>query len=164
MEPRIEILEDKKLIGIRMKMSLTNNKTGQLWGSFVPNIKAIKNRLTTDKISMQVYEPSYHSEFNPNNEFEKWAAVEVTDFHDIPTDMEAFTLSGGEYAIFEYKGSGNDNRIFQYIFQTWLPNSAYELDNRPHFEVLGEKYKNNDPTSEEEIWIPIKTNESQKNY
>jgi AraC family transcriptional regulator len=29
------------------------------------------------------------------------------------------------------------------------------LDDRPHFEVLGEKYKNNDPTSEKEIWIPI---------
>lgn len=40
--------------------------------------------------------------------------------------------------------------------KTWLPASDYNLDNRPHFEVLGEKYKNNDPTSEEEIWIPIK--------
>jgi hypothetical protein len=26
----------------------------------------------------------------------------------------------------------------------------------PHFEVLGDKYKNNDPSSEEEVWIPIK--------
>jgi AraC family transcriptional regulator len=32
----------------------------------------------------------------------------------------------------------------------------YELDDRPHFEILGDKYKNNDPNSEEEIWIPIK--------
>jgi AraC family transcriptional regulator len=30
------------------------------------------------------------------------------------------------------------------------------LDQRPHVEVMGEKYKNNDPDSEEEIWIPIK--------
>jgi AraC family transcriptional regulator len=35
-----------------------------------------------------------------------------------------------------------------------LPGSEYFLDNRPHFEVLGDKYKNNDPTSEEEIWKP----------
>jgi AraC family transcriptional regulator len=26
---------------------------------------------------------------------------------------------------------------------------------RPHMELLGEKYRNNDPHSEEEIWIPI---------
>ena len=70
--------------------------------------------------------------------------------------METFTLNGGEYAVFDYKGSSNDGSIFQYIFMTWLPNSEYQLDNRPHFEVLGEKYKNNDPTTEEEIWIPIK--------
>lgn len=156
MEPRIEILENKKLIGYRMKMSLTNNKTGQLWGSFAPRIKDIKNRLSTDKISMQVYDLSYHKGFDPNREFEKWATVEVADFNDTPKEMETFTLTGGQYAVFDYKGSSNDNSIFQYIFMTWLPQSAYELDDRPHFEVLGEKYKNNDPTSEEEIWIPIK--------
>jgi AraC family transcriptional regulator len=37
-----------------------------------------------------------------------------------------------------------------------VTNSKYLLDNRPHFETLGEKYKNEDPSSEEEVWIPIK--------
>jgi AraC family transcriptional regulator len=58
--------------------------------------------------------------------------------------------------FFYYKGSSTDTRIFQHIFETWLPQSGYELDNRPHFEVLGEKYRNNDPESEEDIYIPIK--------
>lgn len=156
MEPRIEILEDKKLIGYRVRMSLTNNKTGQLWGSFAPKIKDIKNRLNTDKISMQVYDKSFYINFNPNIEFEKWATVEVADFNDIPKDMETFTLGGGEYAVFDYIGSSNDKSIFQYIFMTWLPNSEYQLDNRPYFEISGEKYNNNDPISEEEIWITIK--------
>ena len=158
MQPRIEILKEKKLIGNKLKMSLSNNKTGELWGGFLPKIKEIKNNLTTDKISMQVYDSSYHENFNPNSEFEKWATIEVNDFNDIPRDMEIFTLSGGLYAVFNYKGSSNDNSIFQYIFMTWLPNSEYKLDDRPHFEVLGEKYKNNDPNSEEEIWIPIRKN------
>ena len=83
-------------------MSLTDNKTGQLWGSFAPKIKSIKNRLTADKISMQIYDTSYHRDFNPNNEFEKWATIEVADFSDIPKGMETFTLSGGEYAVFDY--------------------------------------------------------------
>ena len=69
--------------------------------------------------------------------------------------METFTLSAGTYVVFEYKGPGNDNSIFQFIFGTWHPNSNYLLDDRPHFEVLGEKYKNGDPDSEEEIWIPV---------
>lgn len=32
------------------------------------------------------------------------------------------------------------------------------MDDRAHFEVLGERYKNNDLSSEKEIWIPIKEN------
>jgi len=43
-----------------------------------------------------------------------------------------------------------------YIMSQWLPNSKYILDHRPHFELLGAKYKNNSPDSEEEVWIPIK--------
>lgn len=155
MKPRIEILKEKKLVGYNLKMSLTKNKTGQLWGKFGPKIKEINNRVTEDKISMQIYDASYYQKFNPDNEFEKWATVEVEDFNNIPNGMNSFMLKEGLYAIFDYRGSSADPSIFQYIYGKWLPNSPYQIDDRPHFEVLGEKYKNNDPNSEEEIWIPI---------
>jgi AraC family transcriptional regulator len=156
MTPRIEILSEKKLIGKRLQMSLANNKTKELWQSFMPRRKVIQNSIGTDLYSMQVYHPLHFNTFDPNNLFEKWATIEVTDFDSIPDEMETYTLPGGLYAVFFYKGSNTDTQIFQYIFGTWLPNSEYVLDNRPHFEILGEKYKNNDPNSEEEIWIPIK--------
>ncbi len=35
MEPRIEILDDKKLVGKRQIMSFANNRTGDLWRSFI---------------------------------------------------------------------------------------------------------------------------------
>jgi len=71
--------------------------------------------------------------------------------------METFTIPAGMYAVFLYKGTPAEfGPTFNYIFNTWLPGSAYEADDRPHFEVLGEKYKNNDPESEEEIWVPIR--------
>jgi len=156
MQPRIENLKEKKLVGKRLTMSLANNKTGELWKSFMPRRREITNNLTNDLISMQVYKLTHFADFKPTNEFEKWAVVEVTDFESVPNDMETFTLTGGLYAVFDYKGSSTDSSIFQYIFGTWLPNSDYLLDDRPHFEVLGEKYKNADPYSEEEIWIPIR--------
>ena len=74
----------------------------------------------------------------------------------LPNGMDTLVLKGGLYAVFDHKGSGADTSIFQYIYGTWIPNSEYVLDERPHFEVLGENYKNNDPNSEEEIWIPVK--------
>lgn len=156
MTPRIENLREKKLIGKQLTMSLANNKTAELWKSFAPRRKEIINGLTTDLISMQVYKPAHFADFKPGNEFKKWATVEVSDFDHVPEDMETFTLTGGLYAVFDYRGSSNDPGIFHYIFGTWLPNSNYDLDDRPHFEILGNKYKNNDPASEEEIWIPIK--------
>ncbi|MGZ3924881.1 MAG: GyrI-like domain-containing protein, partial [Flavisolibacter sp.] len=73
-----------------------------------------------------------------------------------PEGMESFVLEGGLYSVFDYQGLNTDNKIFIYIFKDWLPYSEYELDDRPQFEVLGEKYKNNDPDSQEEIWIPVK--------
>jgi AraC family transcriptional regulator len=154
MSPRIEILSEKKLIGKRLEMSLVNNKTPELWRSFMPRRGEIQNTISSDLFAVQVYEPNYFEAFNPNATFEKWATVEVTDFGNIPTDMESFTLSGGLYAVFELKG--HDIAIFDYIFRTWIPNSKYDLDQRPHFEILGAKYIKDDPNSEEEIWIPIK--------
>lgn len=161
MNPVIKITKEKKLIGKRMIMSLADNKTYELWKSFMPRRKEIRKNLTTELISMQVYDKSYDfRNFDPKATFEKWAAIEVPNFDMIPEEMETYTLSEGLYAVFMYKGAASQGAdMFRYIFGTWLPGSDYLLDNRPHFEILGEKYKNEDPESEEEIWIPIKPKE-----
>lgn len=157
MEPRIEILAEKKLVGKSIKMSLTNNRTYELWSSFMPRRKEIPN--TTDSLlySMQVYDSGYFEKFDPNTEFTKWAAVEVSNSSDIPEGMQTYLLEGGLYAVFVHKGTPQTfPETMGYILEQWLPQSAYQLDHREHFELLGEKYKTNDPNSEEEVWIPVK--------
>lgn len=144
------------LAGKRIKSSFANNTTAGLWRNFMPCRNKILNTVNQDLISMSIYKPGYFMEFNPENEFEKWAAVEVTNFENVPVEFETFIVPAGLYAVFHYRGLSSDNSIFQYIYGTWLPDSGYVLDERPHFEVLGEKYKNNAPDSEEEIWIPLK--------
>lgn len=155
MTPKIKHLSSKKLVGKRLTMSLVENKTAELWHSFMSRHTEIQHAINNDLISIQVYTPGYFQNFNPTNTFEKWATAEVSSFEELPNEFETFILKEGLYAVFKYKGLSTDTRIFQYIFTEWLPNSGYELANRPHFEILGEKYKNNDPASEEEIWIPI---------
>lgn len=153
---RIESIWSRKLTGVKLKMSYINNRTGELWHTFMMRRKEIQHTIGNDLYSMQIYSPNYFDQFNPNNEFVKWAAIEVTDFKNTPSGFETFELPGGVYAVFLHKGSANTGaKTFQYIFQEWLPSSGYRLDNRPHFELLGEKYKNNDPSSEEEFWIPV---------
>lgn len=154
--PRILTSESKKLIGMKLNMSLTQMKIAELWGKFMPRRHEISRPVSSDLISMAMYAPHHFSAFNPSREFERWAAVEVETVDALPEGMESFDVPGGLYAIFDYRGSSADPSIFQYIFGKWLPQSDYLLDQRPHLEILGEKYKNNDPDSEEEIWIPVK--------
>lgn len=139
-----------------MTMSFADDKTDALWAGFMPVRKEIRNNIGTALYSMQIYPPGFFNHFNPLAPFEKWAAIEVTDHNTVPDEMESFLLPGGLYAVFLYRGDGSTAaKTFQYIFETWLPASAYLVDNRPHFELLGEKYQRNSASSEEEIWIPI---------
>ena len=157
MEPRIETLPEKKFIGKRIKMSFSDNKTRELWSSFMPRRREIKNNIGSELYSIEVYEPLYFNNFNPEKEFDKWAAVEVIDFETVPDDMETLTSPGGLYTVFIYKGSADKaSETYRYIFGTWLPASDFLLDVRPHFAVMGEKYKNDETDSEEEVWIPVK--------
>jgi AraC family transcriptional regulator len=156
MQPKITTISEKKLIGTSLTMSFANYQVGQLWQNFMPRRKEINHALNQDLISMTIYAPNHFSNFSPSKEFEKWAGVEVSDFDQVPVGMQSFLLPAGQYAVFHYQGLHSDNSIYQSIFGTWLPASEYALDDRPHFEVLGERYENNDPDSEEEIWIPIR--------
>ena len=65
-----------------MRMSLSNNKAGELWRSFIPGRREIQNSLTSEMFSMQVYDHSLDFS-DPNQEFEKWAAIAVADFDTI---------------------------------------------------------------------------------
>lgn len=155
--PTIQTLPQKKLVGKSMRMSLVQNTTPQLWKSFMQQRRSIQNSVGSDLYSLQVYDDLYFENFNPHTEFTKYAMTEVSDFETVPEDMETFTLESGLYAVFIYKGLPQDfGKMANYIFGQWIPNSEYELDNRPHFEVLGNKYNPTSEESEEEVWIPIK--------
>jgi AraC family transcriptional regulator len=161
MQPRIETIPAKKLIGKQVFMSLASNQTPELFGEFMPRRNEISNTINADVICMQVYDPALNfKDFTTETRHQKWAAVEVADFDNVPSGMETYTLPGGTYAVFLYKGTpAAFGPTFHYIFNAWLPASVYEVDNRPHFEILGEKYKNNDPGSEEEMWVPVRPKE-----
>lgn len=160
MIPRIVSMAEKKLAGLHLKMSIINNTTGILWQRFMQRRKELTNVNGSDLYSLQRYAPCYFENFDPAKEFEKWAAAEVSSFNNLPEGFDSFTLPSGLYAVFTHIGGpATGPQTFQYIFQEWLPASDYRLDNRPHFELLGAKYRNNDPNAEEEIWIPVKEKE-----
>lgn len=157
---KIHQLEKKLLCGRHMEMSMAKNRTQELWASFMPLKNTIKNTVSTDLYSMQVYEKgSDFKTMKPTSVFTKWAAVEVSDHLTIPKGLNPYELHGGLYAVFIHKGLPADfHKTFGYIFQEWLPKAPYHIDDREHFELLPENYRPDDPEAEEEIWIPVKKN------
>jgi len=155
MQPKIQIFPETKFIGMNSQFSYSDYRIGELWGKFMPRRNEIRNALSVDLFNIQINPENF--DFNPQTEFVKWAVVPVSDFDFIPEAMQTLIIEEGLYAVFNHVGDTSKAReTFGYIFGVWLSNSEYELDNRPHFEILGEKYKNNAPDSEEEIWIPVK--------
>ncbi len=160
MEPKIVIIESKKFAGFHMEMSISNNRTSELWQKFMVQRGGVKNRVNRDFVSMQVYAKGQKNLFAPETQFDKWAVVEVSDYKNIPDEMETYTLNGGEYAVFIHNGPASEfSKTMENIFKNWFPDSKYELDEREHFEVLPESYNPMDPEAREEIWIPVRLKE-----
>lgn len=158
MEVRIEDLPEKFLIGMRQSMSYANNTTPALWRKFMPRRKEVLQKLKSDLYAIQLYPPHVGPMCGDRDSlFEKWAAIEVTVPAPIPEGMEMIRLPPGRYAVFHHYGPASAFlKTFRFIFNDWLPGSEYLVDDRPHFEVLPENYRPDDPNASEEVWIPIK--------
>lgn len=153
---RIEEFPETRLIGKRLEMNFAHNTTFELWRSFMPRRKEIVNARGNDLFSLQIY-PEDMDFSDASRTFEKWAAIAVRNDEVIPDDMDSLVIPQGKYAIFRHSGPASLAPVtFGYIFNKWLPASVFRLDDRPHFEILGEKYKNEGVDSEEEVWIPIR--------
>jgi AraC family transcriptional regulator len=156
MEPRIEVIGPKKLIGMRMRMSLANDLTVPLWRGFRARVGEIEHRVNHDFLCMKVFEPPLPLGMAQDSIFEKWAVVEVSSDAQVPAGMESYELAGGRYAVFVHHGPASTfGGTLQRIFGQWLPQSSHRLAAREHFEVLGPDYRPMDPQAQEEIWIPL---------
>ena len=159
MSPEISEFPGKLLAGVHRRTSFVNDRTSELWREFRAREGEIEGRVGGESYSVKVYDSAYSfSEFDPASEFDKWAAAEVSLR---PDGLDRLDIPAGKYAVFVHTGPAAEApRTFGYIFGQWLPNSEYELDTRPHFEVLPKGYDPFDPNAEEEIWIPIRDKEN----
>jgi AraC family transcriptional regulator len=155
--PRFENLSEKKMAGFRIRMSFAGNTTFLLWQKFMSRRREITNAAGPDLFSIEVYNAAFFDKFDAKREFEKWAAMEVTGFENLPDQMEALVIPAGLYAVFVHRGPASGGAAsYEYIFRTWMPSSDFLTDDRPHFAVMGAKYRHEQQDSEEEIWIPIR--------
>jgi len=150
-QPKIVTLTEKKVVGMQSKMLMHQYENIiKLWKSFMPKKHELKNTINQELIAIQDY-PDFG---NLETSYNIWACVEVSNLSDVLSDMEGFTIPKGEYIKVLHKGM-DAGKTYQRIMTEWLPNSGYAIDDRPHFQVMGDKYKNGSPDSEEDFYIPV---------
>ena len=149
---------ETRLIGSCVRMSFLNDRTGELWRKFRPLASSIIGRVGGEMYSVKVYDSSNSfSTFDPAAKFDKWAAVAVDTDAEVSEGFEELIISAGKYAEFVHTGPASAApKTFGYIFGEWLPTSGFELDLRPHFEVLPEAYDPFAVDATERVLIPIR--------
>lgn len=115
---------------------------------------AMPERFGNRYFSVSQYPLEYFGHFDPSKEFVKWATMETPG--NAPDTMETLEIMDGTYAVFIHHGpAALAFKTFHRIFNEWIPNSEFNIDQRPHFEIMPEGYKADDPNAMEEVWIPI---------
>ena len=151
--PTIVEFKGALLCGASTPMSLRSFTPWTLWAKVMPKLARVSHRCNADLISLRYFDgiPVFGPTTDPS--FTYWGGAEV----NCPSEgLEHLEIPAGTYAVFHYKGVSSDSNFWRYIYSQWLTNSPWELDDRPHFERLGAKYKNEDPNSEEDIYIRIR--------
>lgn len=158
MKPDIRILPYKILVGKRVTTTVATDRPETYWRPFKMNLKAIDNANTERFYSVQTFDRiADMNQFNHETEFEKWAAAEVSEIGNVPEGLEVFNFDGGKYAMFVHKGTAADfNKTMNTIYGEWLPNSNFELDNRPHITIMPADHRPDDPNAEELVCVPIR--------
>ncbi|WP_223034762.1 GyrI-like domain-containing protein [Hanstruepera marina] len=159
MEYRFVTQNDILVVGMKAQVTLQTMpmKIGKLARQFMPRRHEIVGRVGTHSFSIQDYADQNFNAITPQTTFDKWVAVEVESHNHIPDGMQSFVLKDGDYLVVDYKGSLADfPKLWQTILTDWLPNSKYELDNRPHFEKLPESYNPQNLINEEQVWVPVR--------
>ncbi len=154
------IIQSPEILIIGMKASMSfetiSEDTGKLARQFMPRLKEVKNRVDNFTLSLQNHDNFDYNDIPPKRTFEKWIGVEVANINEVPENMETLTIKPGNYLVIDFKGAMQEFiKNWHYIHSQWLPNSDYELDNRPHFEKLSPNYSPMNAVNEEEIWIPV---------
>ena len=147
-----------RLIGMCVRTSFVNDRTSEVWRGFRTVISTVRGRIDTDSYSVKVYGSQYSfTSFDPASEFEKWAAVRVSADALVPDGLESLTIPAGHYAEFLHVGPASAaSKIFPDILGRLIPEAGFEIDLRPHFEILPEGYDPFDYGSTERVLIPVR--------
>ena len=155
MEPKIIKKEDFTIVGLRYFGKNEHNEIPELWNQFNKRMKEMGG------LEHETGEAAVGLCITPDDEplegaFEYVAGALVDEVEEVPEDFVVRHVPEQTYAVFEHKGDMPSlSKTYEYIYETWLPQSGYQISSRMDFEYYNEDFKNFAPDSIFYIYIPI---------
>ncbi len=145
-----------KVVGMLIKTTMKENKIPQLWNDFLAREDEISD-FVVPECSLGICLNEGISDFDENTEFSYLACKVLKTGYTIPQGMVFRDIPACLCAVFTHKGSlDNLSETYDYIYNTWLEKSDYELAEGEEIEWYDSRFKFGDPESEMDIHIPIK--------
>ncbi len=155
MEPKIKTKPGFTLVGLRYFGKNQNMEIPHLWERFNQRMRelgGLPNETGDAAIGLCI---------TPEDEpidgaFEYVAGLPVTEAEDVPDDFVVRRVPEQTYAVFAHKGDlPSLPKTYEYIYETWLPQSGYKLGGKMDFEYYDADFKDFAPDSVFYIYVPI---------
>ncbi|AKL94743.1 transcriptional regulator AraC family [Clostridium aceticum] len=152
-EPEVVFLDEIKLVGIPFYYDLSmGNDLTEHWSLLTQNLSVIPNV----KEPLEFYQMQFWFPDQDNDSIYFYVAVAVEKLEFIPIQLTAKTIPAQTYLKFRHKGLANQvGHTYRYIYEEWLPATAYKLPGNFNFEYYGDQYLGPyNENSVSEIYIP----------
>lgn len=153
-EPQLVELPERLMVGLEYIGKNQNGEIPALWTAFNRREGEVRNRVAVQQaigLCGSVENPKEEGEFSYLAGF----FVDRTD--DVPEGMVARKVPSGLYAVFTHEaGPEALGKSYEYIWGTWMPNSAHQPAGAHDYELYDERFDPASPTWVMEIHIPVK--------
>jgi AraC family transcriptional regulator len=150
MKPKIVSRPTFVVVGLKYRGKNERGEIPQLWQAVGPRVREIKN-IADDRAAYGISANMDES----TGEFDYVAGFEVSTSEEIPEGMVRFEVPGGKYAVCSTT-LPKIGETFHNTYHTWLPESGYQPTGGPEFELYDERFDPQDPSSEFDLYIPVK--------
>ncbi|HBF89108.1 MAG TPA: AraC family transcriptional regulator [Bacteroidales bacterium] len=154
LKPSIKMVKTKKVIFVQSIGSYSDEGTGKAWDKVCEFAQAKKLfGWKTEFIGISHDDPS----ITDSEKLRYEACIVISKDIKPEGEIGVKEIVGGKYAVFMHKGPyENFQQTYDAIYKKWLPESGYELNEQPCFELyLNEPKKTKPENLKTEIYIPI---------
>ncbi len=155
MEVVIVEREPLKVVGMKIRTTVEENKIPELWNKFIPRMIELDEVAVPEcSLGICLYEGE---DFDESGSFSYLAGVVVKDDSIIPEGMIYHEIPKTTVAVFTHTGSLDElHETYDYIYNEWLPASGYDLAEADELEWYDSRFKFGEEDSQMDIHIPIK--------